>query len=72
MNDYSLPFDLDFIKNTAKNFPTPFIIYDEKAIKTNMEYFYESFNFKNWFKNYFALKATPNPSLIKIIKSYQF
>ncbi len=69
MNDYSLPFDLDFIKNTAKKFPTPFIIYDEKAIKENMEYFYDSFNFKNWFKNYFAVKATPNPSLIKILKN---
>ena len=48
--------------------PTPFHIYDEKAIRENARKLHQAFAWNKGFKEYFAVKATPNPVLIKILK----
>lgn len=48
--------------------PTPFHIYDEKAIRENARKLHKAFSWNKGFKEYFAVKATPNPVLIKILK----
>lgn len=50
------------------NHPTPFVIYDQKGIEENMKRFYKAFDWVLDFQNYFAVKACPNPSILKILK----
>lgn len=54
----------------AKIYPTPFHIYDEKGIRENAKAVKEAFAWNPGFKEYFAVKATPNPSLIQILQEY--
>jgi diaminopimelate decarboxylase len=68
MHTKTLPFSLDFIKMLTKTYPTPFVIYDQKAILENAKELYEAFSRVEGFKDYFAVKATPNPTLIKLLK----
>ncbi len=56
------------VKDIEKQFPTPFVIYDEKWIIRNMKYFHKSFEWSQNFQNYFALKACPNPTILQILK----
>lgn len=63
-----LPFDKNIIEEIIKDFPTPFHIYDEAGIRENAEEFYKAFNWALGFKNYFAVKALPNPYIMKILK----
>lgn len=56
------------IEDITKTYPTPFHIYDEKGIKENARKLKEAFAWNNGFKEYFAVKATPNPSILKILK----
>ena len=66
MPQKTLPFTLEQIQNIAKTYPTPFVIYDEPAILENARRFKEAFSWvPTGFKNYFAVKATPNPTLLK-------
>ncbi len=58
---------LDQIKEITKEYPTPFHIYDEKGIRENARRLKEAFSWNKGFKEYFAIKATPNPYLIKIL-----
>lgn len=53
----------------AKKFPTPFYIYDEKAIRENVKYFYKAFSVFPSFTEYFAVKALPNPYILKVLES---
>ena len=53
----------------AKKFPTPFYIYDEKAIRENIKYFYKAFSIFPSFTEYFAVKALPNPYILKVLES---
>lgn len=53
-----------------KEFPTPFHLYDEKGIRENAKALKEAFAWNKGFKEYFAVKATPNPFLIKILREY--
>lgn len=52
--------------------PTPFHIYDEKGLRENLEAIKKAFAWNKGYKEYFAVKATPNPILLKIIKEYGF
>lgn len=52
----------------AKKYPTPFHIYDEKGIRENARKLYQAFSWNKGFKEFFAVKATPNPSILKILK----
>ena len=53
-----------------KTYPTPFHIYDEKGIRENVKAVREAFAWNKGFKEYFAVKANPNPFLIKILNEY--
>lgn len=54
----------------AKIYPTPFHIYDEKGIRRNAKAVKEAFAWNPGFKEYFAVKANPNPCLIEILREY--
>lgn len=56
------------VEEIAKKYPTPFYIYDEKAIRENARELNEAFAWNKGFKEFFAVKATPNPYLLKILK----
>lgn len=58
------------IEEIAKQYPTPFHIYDEKGIRENAARVKEAFSWNKGFKEYFAVKATPNPFLINILREY--
>ncbi len=53
-----------------KEFPTPFHLYDEKGIRENAKALKDAFSWNKGFKEYFAVKATPNPFLINILREY--
>lgn len=57
------------LAEVAEKFPTPFYIYDEKAIRDNMRYFKNAFSIFPEFREYFAVKALPNPYILKILES---
>lgn len=61
---------LEKAKEIAKDFPTPFHLYDEKGIRENVEALKKAFSWNEGYKEYFAVKATPNPFLIKILQEY--
>ena len=54
----------------VKTYPTPFHLYDEKGIRGNVKALKEAFSWNPGFKEYFAVKATPNPFLIQILQEY--
>ena len=58
------------IEEIAKTYPTPFHIYDERGIRENAQALREAFSWNKGFKEYFAVKATPNPFLIDILREY--
>lgn len=58
------------IEEIVKTYPTPFHIYDEKGIRENAKAVQEAFSWNKGFKEYFAVKATPNPFLINILREY--
>ena len=53
----------------AKKYPTPFYVYDEKGILDNAEELLKAFSWNKGYKEYFAVKATPNPEILKLLKS---
>ena len=56
------------LKEIASEYPTPFHLYDEKGIRSNARALYRAFSWNKGFKEYFAVKATPNPVILKILK----
>ena len=56
----------------AKTYPTPFHIYDEAGIRANCEAVKKAFAWNKGFREYFAVKATTNPYILKIISDYDF
>ena len=56
------------LREVIKQFPTPFHIYDEAAIRQNVRNLIAAFAWAPAFKEYFAVKATPNPTLLKVLK----
>ncbi|MCI8973186.1 MAG: diaminopimelate decarboxylase [Lachnospiraceae bacterium] len=58
------------IEEIVKTYPTPFHIYDEKGIRRNAQALKEAFAWNKGFKEFFAVKATPNPFLIDILREY--
>ena len=57
------------IDEIVKNCPTPFHIYDEKGIRENARRLKQAFSWNKGYKEFFAVKATPNPSILKVLKS---
>ena len=68
----NLPFSKEQIEKIIENNPTPFHIYDEKAIRENARYFKNAFSWNEGFKEYYAIKAAPNPYLMKILREEGF
>ena len=58
------------IEEIAKTYPTPFHLYDEKGIRENAKRVKEAFSWNPGFREYFAIKATPNPFLVDILREY--
>ncbi len=52
----------------VKKYPTPFHLYDEKGIRETARGLDKAFSWNKGFKEYFAVKATPNPTILKILK----
>ena len=61
---------LEQAREIAKTYPTPFHIYDERGIRENAARVTEAFSWNKGFREYFAVKATPNPFLLKILQEY--
>ena len=59
---------LEQLKEITKTYPTPFHIYDEKGIRENARLLKKAFSWNQGFKEYFAVKAEPNPYIMKILK----
>lgn len=72
MSTKKLPFDKSAIERIAKHTPTPFHIYDEKAIRANAKALKEAFAWNPGFREYFAVKATPNPYIMKLLRAEGF
>ena len=56
------------IAEVVKTYPTPFHLYDEKGIRENARNMAKAFAWNKGFKEYFAVKATPNPFIMQILK----
>lgn len=56
------------LEEMVKQYPTPFHLYDEKGIRENARKVNAAFSWNKGFKEYFAVKATPNPYILKILK----
>lgn len=56
------------IAEVVKTYPTPFHIYDEKGIRENARNMAKAFSWNKGFKEYFAVKATPNPYIMQVLK----
>ncbi len=60
------------VEEIVKTYPTPFHLYDEAGIRANAKAVQEAFSWNQGFREYFAVKATPNPFLLSILKEYDF
>ena len=58
------------LEEIIKEYPTPFHLYDEKGIRENAKAVKEAFAWNKGFREYFAVKATPNPFILNIIREY--
>jgi len=68
----NVPFSKEQIVKIAEKYPTPFHIYDEKAIRENAKRLNKAFSIFEGFKEYFAVKACPNYQLMKLLKEEGF
>lgn len=55
------------LEEIIRQYPTPFHLYDEKGIRENARRFKQAFSWNKGFREYFAVKATPNPFIMKIL-----
>ena len=65
----TFPLSHEQLVGLTKQFPTPFHIYDEKAIRENIRRFTKAFSIFPAFREYYAVKACPNPYILKILAS---
>ncbi|MBL7016604.1 MAG: diaminopimelate decarboxylase [Kiritimatiellales bacterium] len=72
MSEKKCPLNREQLEELTKEFPTPFHLYDEAAIRANARALKAAFAWNPGFKEYFAVKATPNPYLMKILKAEGF
>ena len=72
MPEKRLPFTKKQLEAIMDKYPTPFHIYDEKAIRKNAREFKKAFSWNRGFKEFFAVKACPNPYIMKILEKEGF
>lgn len=68
----TLPFTKEKLEEITKKWPTPFHVYDAGAIRRNAERLKKAFSWNAGFREYFAVKAAPNPYLMKLLKEFDF
>ena len=68
----TLPFDEAGVREIIRNYPTPFYLYDERGIRQNARRLNAAFAWCPGFKEHFAVKALPNPYIVKIVKEEGF
>lgn len=68
MTEKTLPFTKEQIEELTREYPTPFYIYDEIGIRNTARQLYSAFSWVPDFKNYFAVKALPNPEILRLLK----
>ena len=66
MPNFSLPPEV--FRAAADRYPTPFHLYDEKGIRDTARSLKRAFNWNKRFKEYFAVKALPNPTILRILR----
>ena len=62
-----LPFTREQIEMLAREYPTPFYLYDERGIREQVRRLLAAFDWNPGFREYFAVKATPNPALLRLL-----
>lgn len=67
MTEKIFPLDEKTLREVIKKYPTPFHLYEEKKIRENFRRLRETFSWTAEFREYFAVKALPNPKIIKIL-----
>lgn len=67
-----IPFDKAKLEEIATKWPTPFHIYDAKAIRDNAKRLKKAFGWNKGFREYFAVKAAPNPYLMRLLQEFDF
>lgn len=72
MAEKTIPLSKEQLEALTARFPTPFHLYDEKGIRENARRLKAAFAWNPGFKEYFAVKAAPNPFLMKILKAEGF
>ncbi len=68
----NLPFTAEELERMAAKWPTPFHVYDERAIRANARRLKAAFAWNRGFREYFAVKAAPNPHLMAILREEGF
>lgn len=64
----NVPFTKADVQNWTKEYPTPFYVYDEEGIKKCVTDLYKAFSWNKGFCEYFAVKALPTPSILRLLK----
>ena len=72
MTEKKLPFTKEALERIIEKYPTPFHIYDEKGMRSYAKKFVKAFSWNKGFKEYYAIKAAPNPYLMKILRNEGF
>ena len=72
MAEKKIPLNREELEALTERFPTPFHLYDERGIRENARRLQAAFAWNPGFKEYFAVKAAPNPYLLKILKAEGF
>jgi diaminopimelate decarboxylase len=67
MTEKRLPFSADQIEHLTHTYPTPFHIYDEAGIRKTAQEFASAFSWVDGYRNFFAVKALPNPAVMRIV-----
>jgi diaminopimelate decarboxylase len=68
----TVPLNHRQMEDIARRFPTPFHLYDEKAIRENARRLLEAFAWAPGFREYFAVKACPNPHILQLLSGEGF
>jgi diaminopimelate decarboxylase len=72
MTEKGIPLSREKLEKIIQTHPTPFHIYDEKGIRENARALKSAFSWAEGFREFFAVKACPNPHILKIMKSEGF
>jgi len=72
MSEKNIPLSTSELEALTKQYPTPFHLYDEKGLRENARLLQRAFAWNPGFKEYYAVKAAPNPYLLTLLKAEGF